>query len=145
MKKLVKPIIFRASIKKGVLTYDNERYFRGTIQLIPDTDVRVIIEPVKGTRSKAANRYLWGVVYPLIGASVGYSAEELHSVMKSMFLKTKRLWRGTDITILKSTTELTTDEFGEFIEKVIKQGNELGVEIPLADKNYDLAETLRRD
>ena len=133
--------VSHGSIKDGKLVLDNPPYFRTILSGYEDTPkVRITIEKQRGARSKRANNYYWGVVLPLIGAHMGERTEDLHEIMKARFLKTKRVWRGGEITILKSTSQLTTDEFGEYIEQVIQEGAELGVIIPMADKEYRVHE-----
>jgi hypothetical protein len=80
------------------------------------------------------------VVLEYIGAHMGEHPEDLHEIFKARFLKRKKLWRGGEITILTSTTKLRSDEFGQYIERCIQEGAELGVVVPPADKNYDLIE-----
>jgi hypothetical protein len=126
--------ISRAKIKDGKLILVNERYFRALLSRYDDTDkVRVIIEKDRGTRSKKQNAYYWGLVLPTIGAHVGELSEDLHEIMKSRFLRRKRVWRGGDITVLQTTTKLTTDEMAEYISQVIQEGAELGVVVPDPD------------
>lgn len=141
MSKKLTHVTFRASIKNGVLVYDNERYMRTLISNYADTDkVRVIVEKERGTRSRRANNYLWGVVYPLIAEYMGETPEDVHEIMRSKFLRTKRIWRGGELTILKSTTQLTSLEFGEYVERIIQEAAGLGISIPIADKEYRVHE-----
>ena len=145
MSKLTRTV-FKASIKDGVLVYDNDRYARTIISKYEDEPkVRIIVEKERGTRTLKQQAYYWGVVLKYIAEYMGEREEDVHEIMKSKFLRKRRVWRGSELTILKSTTELTSDEFGVYIERVIQEGSELGVEIPMADKNYDLAETTRTD
>ena len=137
---------FRGSLKDGKLCFDNEAYFRTILSKYEDCPkVRIVIEKERGTRTRNQNRYYWGIVLKYISEYVGEREEDLHEIFKAKFLKKRRVWRGAEITILKSTTELTSDEFGIYINRVIQEGNDLGVIIPEADKNYDLVETTRID
>ena len=140
LRKLTR-FVAKGEIKDGVLVYANERYVRTIIQGYEDTaKVRVVIERERLNRTKKQNNYYWFGL-GLIAEHCGYTTDELHEVFKARYLKTKRVWRGADITVLRSTTELTSDEFGEYIDRIIQEGAELGVVIPMADKNYDLLET----
>jgi len=65
----------------------------------------------------------------------------LHEIFKARFLRRTRVWRGAEMTIAKSTAELTSDEFAEYLAKVIQEGVELGVVVPEADKDWDLLKT----
>ena len=71
-------------------------------------------------RSIPENNYYWGVVIPLISETSGYSKNETHDLLKSLFLKDVRhikLPNGTvkEVTKIKSTAELKTTEFEEFL------------------------------
>lgn len=135
MKKL-DTFTAHGELKGGKLVLSNERYFRGNLAYFEDCKVRVIVERLKNSRSKDQNNYYWGVVLPEIATHTGFSAEELHDVFKSKYLKDKRVWRGGNITVLKSTTALSTGEFAEYLQNVILEAGEMEIAIPEADKLY---------
>ena len=140
MKKLT-TFTSRGSIKDGRLVLDNEHHFKGYISLYEDTPkVRIIVEKERGTRTKQQNRYYWGIVLSLIAEHMGERPEDLHEILKSKYLRRKRVWRGGEITILRSTADLTSDEFGEYIDQCIQEGSELGVVIPMPDKEWQVHE-----
>ena len=74
---------------------------------------------------------------------MGERPEDLHEIFKARFLLHKRLWRRGEIVIGRSTAELTSEEFGEYIEQCRQEGAELGVVVPDPDKNWDLMDTLQ--
>lgn len=134
--------ISRGSLVSGKLILDNSRWFRTCLLKYDDTDkLRIIIEKERGTRSQKQNRYYWGCVLEDIAQYMGEQPEDLHEIFKAKFLKRKRMWRGAEQTILASTTKMNSDEFGEYIERCIQEGAELGVVVRKADKNYNLLET----
>src|SRR3990167_1276457 len=133
--------ISKGKLKNGKLILDNPRWFRTCLLKYDDTEkIRIVVEKERGARSKRANNYYWGVVLPLIAAHIGETSEDLHEIFKSKYLRKKRVWRGGEITILQSTTKLNSIEFGEYIERVIQEGAELGVVVPFADKEYRVHE-----
>lgn len=136
MEKKLNTFVAFGRIENGKLVLKNDRYFRGMIAFFTDCPVRVVVERVKKSRSNAQNAYYWGVVLPEIATHTGHAAEELHEIFKAKYLKKRRLWRGGEITTVKSTTELSTGEFAEYLSNVILEANELGVEVPPADKAY---------
>ena len=137
MLRRLNTFVSHGSIKDGKLVMNNDHYFLGMIQGFEDTNkVRITIEKERGTRSQNQNRYYWGVVLPVIAEHMGERVEDLHEVFKSRFLRKKRVWRGGEITILRSTSELTSDEFAEYLSQVIQEGAELGVVVPEADKEW---------
>lgn len=83
-------------------------------------------------RSLNQNRYLWGVVYEYIADETGHSPEEVHAAMKQMFLPRQFLpFGGRTVELAKSTTDLTTQEFNEFVDRVVAfAGTELSLSIP---------------
>lgn len=138
--KQLKTFVHHGVIKEGKLVLDNPRYFKGMVMGFADAKVRLVLEKIRGVRTKKQNAYYWGVVLELIAEHTGYLAEEVHEVMKSKFLRQKKVWRGGEITVLRSTSELTSDEFGEYIEQVRAEGAEMQIEIPDPDKDYYVKE-----
>lgn len=50
------------------------------------------------------------------------------------------MWRTGEITVLKSTAELTSDEFTQYIEQVRVEAGEMEIEIPDPDKDWSVKE-----
>lgn len=92
--------------------------------------------PPKYQRSGRQNRYYHGVVLRTFGNSeIGYTEQEWHEILKHKFLKEWRTVKGKtkteEIEITKSTTDLNTKEFEEFMTKVRQWASiELGIWIP---------------
>lgn len=71
-------------------------------------------------RSTPENRYYWGIVIELVSEELGHTKDETHELLKSMFLKEMHHLKLPnekikEITIIKSTAELTTVEFEEYM------------------------------
>lgn len=85
-------------------------------------------------RSNAENRYYHGVVLELLSEYTGYTADEMHDILKAMFLSEKQRlkWdKRKKIQIQKSTSTLTTVQFEKFLEDVRRwAASELGCYIP---------------
>ena len=86
-------------------------------------------------RSNPQNRYLHGIILPILSRHTGYTATEMKDLIKSMFLeeelqlKTKNGFRM--VKIVKGSAELKTDEFEVFTESVRRwTAQELGCSIP---------------
>lgn len=79
--------------------------------------VQVTCERRKKTRSSTQNAYYWGVVIRMIADECGYIGKEdeeaLHNRLKEMFLG-----RKGRLGITQGTSELTTEQFGEYIERI---------------------------
>lgn len=79
-------------------------------------------------RSSNQNRYYWGCILRTISQDTGHSEDELHIAFKQKFLKT---FDDKGLQFIQSTTELTTTEFMEYIEKVRRfAASELGIVTP---------------
>jgi hypothetical protein len=120
----------------GLIKYDNPKWVRGMLQQYDPCPIVVLFERRRSSPSAEQRGYLWGVVYPEISAVTGHTPDELHQIMKRLHLLEKHVWRGKEIVTVKSTSELTMGELAEFITNVILTANELGIEIPPADKLY---------
>lgn len=139
MKSLT-TFVHQGKLVNGKLVHDNERYFLGMLSQFEDCRVRTIVEKLRGTRSSNQNRYYWGVVLPVIGEYMGERPEDLHEIFKSRFLRRKRVWRGGEITTLRSTSELTSDEMAVYLDQVCQEAAELGCVVPPADKEWAVKE-----
>lgn len=140
-KRRLNTFVHHAKLNEhGELEYQNVNYFLGMLKTFYPCDVRITVERKKQKRTQAQNRYLWGVVYDIFAQETGYTPEEIHQVMSSKFLRKKNVWRGGEITTLRSTTELTSDEFSEYIMAVIMEASDMGITIPEADKDYYVKE-----
>jgi len=86
----------------------------------------------KNTRSLKQNAFLWGVAYTYIAQETGNSTEDVHTVMKDMFLPRRFIKMGPKETeIRKTTTDLTPTEFAQYLEAVMAWGRtELGINFP---------------
>ena len=88
------------------------------------------------TRSNSQNSYMWGVVLTLIAESTGHTTEEIHDILKSMFLPRKFITLGNrEVETRKSTTELDTTEFEQYLERIRAwASSELSIRIPLPNE-----------
>lgn len=88
-------------------------------------------------RSSPQNRYLWGVVYPIIGNKLGYDTETIHEVLKQKF--GEKVTLRNNITIAKSTTKYTTTEFEQYIDKILIFASEfLKLSIPAPNETIEV-------
>lgn len=96
----------------------------------------VKIEKYKKQRTTPQNSYYWGVVLKYISDETGFSVEEMHEVLKFKFLQKSKVTKGGQLeTYIQSTSELTTEEFEEFLDKVrLWSINFLGLNIPLPNE-----------
>jgi len=92
--------------------------------------VEVTVQKPKKDRTNKQNAYYWGVVLDYIADYTGFETYEVHEEMKRMF-NPKPSKFNPEVTVGGTTTKLTTDEFNEYIEKIIRwAAMTLGVVIP---------------
>lgn len=99
------------------------------------------LAPFRKDRSLPQNSYYHGVVLKTFGDHLGYTTEELHDAMKARFLV---IDPDADIPRIKSTTKLSTVEFNEYIDKIVRLAAENGCDIPEPNE-ADTANLLRSE
>lgn len=137
----VKPA-FQAKVVGGKLRFSKPEALGNYIKKLEGKDVRVKIEQKTKSRSLSQNNYYWGVVIELIAEHLGYRADEVHDLMRAMFLPYSFVdaKRGINIQTARSTSSLTTVEFEEYIEKIRGwASSEQEIRIPLPNE-VDLGE-----
>lgn len=84
------------------------------------------------SRSLEQNRFYWGVILTEIAAHTGHTTEEVHAVVKDLFLTRKFITLGSLTTeIRKTTTDLTVGEFANYLEQIAAwAAQELGLNLP---------------
>lgn len=88
----------------------------------------VIIRRHRKFRSSQQNRYYWGCILDIISQETGHTEDELHYAFRKKFLKA---FDNKGLQFVQSTTELTTTEFMDYIEKVRRfAAGELGIVTP---------------
>lgn len=105
-----------------------------------DVDVTLIFGKVQ--RSLAQNRYLWGVVYPLIQRELlettgeRFTPEELHAYNLQKIQGVKidfKTIQGQEVMVIqdKKSSEMNTEEFSHMVDNLIKYCSETwGIVIP---------------
>jgi hypothetical protein len=68
-------------------------------------------------------------VIPLMAESCGYEDEEMHDALKHQFLRDRENEKA-GLVLVKSSADLNTAEFTEYVEKCRRLAAELGVVIP---------------
>ncbi len=164
--KKLKPY-FKGSTEKagGVIKFawddgeeDRFKRYLATLQYKnAKTKVKVTVERFRNDASTQQFRYLWGVVYPILGDHFGYDHYEyrewIHNPLKAMFLGYKEVEQKTIYRIIKdplkpinatvveliSTTELDTGRMTEFIDNVRRWAKkEYDIHIPAPNEvDYD--------
>lgn len=127
-----------SQVKDGKLTR-NIPQLTEVIKSFEGKEITIKIEKRKKKRSNPQNSYLWSCVYPIVQnclkeAGSTFSINDVHELLKCKFLKETILVNeetGECIERIKSTTELSTVQFMEYIMEIQKLTEEwFGVIIP---------------
>jgi len=86
---------------------------------------KVQVTERKHIRNLSQNDMYWAILEG-ISDHLGYTKEELHELMKYKFLKYTKEIAGQPIIVVPSTADLDTAQFADFINNVIRFGNEYG-------------------
>jgi hypothetical protein len=106
---------FPCNIKNGKMTLLNRDEFDKAITNLSG-DYYIELKETH-VRSATQNNYYWSIV-SFLGEELGYTDQEMHSTIKNHFN-------------IESTKTLTTKEFSNFIEKLIRwSAIELNVVVP---------------
>lgn len=99
--------------------------------LKPGNAYMVEIQRAKAKRSLNQNRYYWGVIVSIISQGTGYSSDEMHQLLASMFLGYEKNGKY----FVKSTTKLDTGEAEKYFEKCRNWAmEEFDLHIPLPNE-----------
>lgn len=114
------------TVKNGM--FSNQRALFDELRKWEGKSIKVTVSKRVPKRSLPQNNYLWGVVYKTIGDFLGYTTDEVHEVMGQLYLK---YYDKNNLERIKSTTELSTEEFTEYVENVRRfVSNEFDLYIP---------------
>lgn len=107
---------------KNMLAYFSEN---------PFTKFKVEIKEHKKQRSNNQNALYWSWL-TIIGKDLGYTSEELHEALKAKILGVieRKTVFGNIVNEPRSTTSLTTKEFGEYLNSVETFAMGLGIRLP---------------
>ena len=86
-----------------------------------------IKEKVSGDkRSLEANKFLWGKLYKSISNFTGYLPMEVHLLCGHLFLCEQKTINGVQVPYVRSTTDLTIEEFTSYIQNIEVYFSNLG-------------------
>jgi hypothetical protein len=125
----------------------NRDLLSDVIQSLEGKDIIITIEKKKKKRSNPQNAYYWSVVLPMmqtgfynnLGEHVGI--QEAHEFLKGRFLFREVVNQelGEVIKLSKSTTELSTIEWEEYMDQIRTFATEfLNITIPLPNETLTI-------
>ena len=120
-----------AYVKNGKITFSDRARFDSDVSIYEEKTIEIIVREQKKRRSLNLNAYYWSVVVKLLSEHTGYDKDDMHEILKSMFLRTRYKLNGVWTDGTKSTTKLSSKEMIEFIDNVKRfASTELSVYIP---------------
>lgn len=86
---------------------------------------KVTISESKSLRSLSQNDRYW-IILKELSEYLGYSDIELHELLKWKYLSSQKEIAGQLVTVIKSTSSLTTEEFMEYNNKIERFASDYG-------------------
>lgn len=112
------PIHIAKKTGKTMQLLDKKRFYE-VLETLKDGLIEVVIRERKDLRSKRQNDYYWGAYLEIISTDSGSDKKELHQRFTSEFLVSgEKMVFGKPVNIIKSTTDLTKQEFSDYIKKI---------------------------
>jgi hypothetical protein len=116
--------------KEWIVTIQNlpqlKIYLEGLIKEGKTPQV-TIKEKVSGDkRSIEANKFLWGRLYKSISNFTGYLPMEVHLLCGHLFLTEQKMINEVQVPYVRSTTDLTAEEFTSYIQNIESYFAQLG-------------------
>ena len=122
--------IFSGRVKDGKLTIDNDKAFGNYLHSL-NGQVSIEVRLWTNRRTLSQNAYYWGVVLPLISDWTGNTVMELHEIFKRKFLPPKVItYLNKEYTVANSTADQNISDFIEYVDQVIAEAQEMGINIP---------------
>ena len=127
------------SKKNGQVLYGGHLYERlqSELNTLANGNYNLTVKKEVKHRSLNQNKWFW-LCMTCIEKETGTDRNDAHDFMCTKFLRRKAVINGTEKDVIYGTSKLNTDQFGEFMEKVIAYtGQELGITLPNPeDKNF---------
>jgi len=136
------------SVKDGKLHIINRKEFDADLNGFEGSRVILSLKKYRKSRSNKQNNYYHGVVINCVRdglVDMGFdrhllSAENIHEMLKAKFLVNEVANdNGEFISLTRSTTDLTTTDFMEFIDAIHRWAEEfLNITIPLPGEQTEI-------
>lgn len=137
-------VTYKVNIKDGVLVWNSDvlKQLRSQLKFFPDCDCKLEIcvyderKEKEKLRTEAQNRY-YHKLLDVICDYTGDTHMDMHDKLKVKFLGRPYVMDDKEYIIVKSTTELNTKTFTEYLEKIFHWASEeLELRLPDASEYY---------
>ena len=110
--------IFTGTVKKGKMVISNRNDFLAYISTLEGKTIEVVVRKQKNTRSVRQNAYYWTVCVKMLADETGYTTDEMHDILRGMFLAKIIMFAGKEVVTVQSTTSLSTSEMEEYLSSI---------------------------
>lgn len=117
--------ILKGNVSGGKIKFDDEEKLRMHLaSFMDEARIEVVIRKARSKRTIKQNNYYFGVVLKIIAEESGnwdekgYTTHDLHDYFKAKFLQKRIEIFGKTYTVIRSTTDLNTKEFTEYIRQI---------------------------
>jgi hypothetical protein len=131
---MVTPVL-KGTITDGRIAWQDEEKLRMHLaSFVDEQEIEVIVRKARSKRTIKQNSYYWAAVLEIISKETGNSVNDLHDFFKAKFLQKQTNIFGKTYTVVRSTTDLNTKEFTEYIRQIkVFAAGELDIFVPDAD------------
>lgn len=124
---------FVGTIEDGSFWPDDKDAWSQYTKMHANERVVVSVGKPSSSRSSNQNRYYWGVVLTMIAAETGHTPEEIHD--SEPLQKLRRIHDDKLGFIVKSTTDMTTAEFEDYLSRTREFASSFfGLFVPLPNE-----------
>ena len=110
--------IFTGTVTKGKMEISNRNDFLAYISTLEGKTIQVVVKEQKNTRSVRQNAYYHAVCVKMLADETGYTKDEMHDILRGMFLAKTIIFRGKEMYTVQSTTSLSTTEMEEYLSSI---------------------------
>jgi len=111
--------ILKGTIVAGKINFADEEKLRMHLaSFMDEAKIEVVIRKARSQRTIKQNNYYWAGVLEIIHQETGNDIHDLHDFFKAKFLQKRIEIFGKTYTVIRSTTDLNTKEFTEYIRQI---------------------------
>jgi len=128
---------FFAQVDNGKITIRqaDRTAYQSLLQKFEGKSIIISLSLPHKNRTISENRYYWGVVVEILANFFGYTKHECHDALKHKFLSVPGDIMPGKLPVVKSTAELSTTEFEEYLDNIRTWALlDLGINIPLPNE-----------
>lgn len=121
-----RPLVHGGAVVEGRVVYDQPVLRDAALRAWTGLRITETIAREVPTRSLRQNAYLWAAIYPAIAEASGYSVEDIHDIMRLRHNSKTVVdpFTGTEERVGQTTTKLSVEDFGVYIERCMVDGAE---------------------